>query len=105
MRLAFKVFIYPALLLFASILMMLAGDRMAANQYLHAFAPRFYNGAMLAIGLAIAVLLYSLFRLVRAYQGKGDTCYQCGMPVSEKLGRYGPYLKCWGCGARRAIRS
>lgn len=55
------------------------------------------------LSLGILWAFFQTFILCRWYQGKSEACYNCGGPIKQKIGRYGAYFQCYGCGKRRKV--
>ncbi len=56
------------------------------------------------VGLATVVAIYQSARLWLWSSGKTDSCHNCGGMVSDRNGRYGPYVHCLACGKNRSLR-
>lgn len=63
---------------------------------------------LVSTGAAITLvfLAYQMIRLWRWERGKGDGCFVCGCLLGrERLGRWGPYRKCLGCGKNHSLQN
>lgn len=103
MRLAFRLFYIPVALVVAAWFLGGLANKFSATTYLTAAAEYVGTAGKLLLLAAICNLAYNGFRIWRAYSGNdSNACDRCCMPTTYKHGRYGPYFKCWRCGANRA---
>ena len=105
LRLCFNLFWAPGLLLLAALL----GDHqvgtLSGQPMLATLGVLLGYAISAAYGVALALILWSGYRLVRAELGLGECCDNCGGPVRHiGTGRYGPYYKCLACGSNRSSR-
>lgn len=105
MRFALRLFGIPAVLIAAALLLTPMAGRFEAIVFLAALADYVRYACWTLMVVAACLNGYNLFRVWRAYNGQEeDQCFTCGMPTTRKVGRYGPYFKCWNCGTNRADR-
>jgi membrane-bound ClpP family serine protease len=105
MSLTFHVIGRPACFLVGAFLLDQAADNFDKSAFLQTLAPHISTGSTLFAIAAAAVLAFNVYRVWRARTGADDdACYECAMPTTHKNGRYGPYFKCWNCGANRPDR-
>jgi len=68
----------------------------------HLMKAVLFGGSALTISVGLW-LAYCAYRTWKWKNMEGELCHQCGGIVREKSGRWGPYVKCVGCGAKRKI--
>jgi hypothetical protein len=52
--------------------------------------------------IATLLALYQIYILWQWERGATNCCFNCGGIVSQKYGRYGPYLHCLACGKNKS---
>jgi hypothetical protein len=105
MRLWFNVCGMPAVVAVIGFLLSYVAGEASLNRYVSDLSLYLLYASQAAFVVGLLWCLYNLFRVVRAYRGKGERCFGCGHPVTYKRGKYGLHFHCWGCASNRAERS
>lgn len=105
MRLWINVCGGPAVLAVLGYALLRLVEHLQLGTYLGAFRVEVLYASLIAFGLGIAWAVRSLWIVLRAYWGKGETCVQCGFPTAQKQGQEAHDFKCWGCGSNQPERS
>lgn len=98
-RLYLNLYGGPIVLLVASYFLHSLGYNLDENPYLAQLGEYIVFAGKVSAFISAVWVVRNLWKLWRAYQGKGDLCQKCGFPETYiPNGRYGPYYKCWKCG-------
>jgi hypothetical protein len=104
-RLYFNLYGGPFGLLIVSYFLHRFGYLSEGNPYIAQLGNYVIYAGKAAALIAAIWVARNLWKLWRASQGIGDVCQRCGSPESYiPTGRYGPYYKCWKCGANCSER-
>jgi hypothetical protein len=105
MRLFFNMFGAPIAFLIAGYLLLSSGWGLYDNAMFGQLAIYLIYPGYICAAVSLLIMLTNAWKMWRAYQGKGELCDKCSYPTRYvQNGRYGPYFKCWNCGANRAHR-
>lgn len=112
-RMLISLYAVPCLLLVLGLLLVFFGSANFSGELQEGhFAPLAdmaikytYMLADILFGASVLWIFVASIRLYRWEQGKGASCPSCGGMVTERDGRYGPYMKCLACGrnSKRAL--
>ena len=64
-------------------------------------APLLASSLLLIAGLS---WLYQSYEIRQWERGNRPACFNCGGPVADLTGRFGPYARCRICGKTRSLR-
>lgn len=106
MHLLLRLFLVPAALIGASVWLQNAVQTASESRYLTGLAGQLMYLPIGVVVIALIAVLRNIWRVWRAVHGHDEqACLHCSMPTTyHERGRYGPYYKCWSCGANRADR-
>lgn len=101
MRLWVNVFGGPAVCAVIGFALFLSVEYLHFGTSLEMYRVKVLYASQIAFGLGLMWTLRNLWMVIKAYRGQGQSCFECGFPVTQKFGKYGTYSACWGCVSNR----
>lgn len=104
-RLPLNMFGMPAALSVSAYLSIRSGYQLEAVPHFMQYGELLVYAGKAAAAIALVWSITSMWKVWRAYQGKGKLCHLCGYPGRDiASGRKEPHFSCWNCGAVRTDR-